>query len=533
MNFTRAQRYLLSLCSGILLSVSFPFTGSLTPLVFIGFIPMFFLSDFFQFSQKGTWHLFIHAYFAFLLFNLGTTWWVSNSSFVGALLAFVFNSLFMALTFVIAHFVKKKWNAPKSIWAFIPIWIAFEYFHFNWELSWPWLTLGNYFSIRTYWVQWYEYTGILGGSIWILSLNILIYQWIRSVWIRKFTLFNRWFQASLILFFVPIFYSWTKLPVLPFKGKDVYHVAVIQPNVDPYNEKFALGTSNEEQLHRFFTLARTVVDTSTDLVVGPETAISQGFVESRLQSMPFFSLIQSEMKDWGHADLLIGASTVELFDTKHSRASVYIPSQRMYYESYNSSLYIPQNGTYSYIHKSKLVPGVEMIPFSDWLPFLEELAIENGGTSGTLGIEPHPKVFKEKSIIAPIVCYESIYGDFISKQVRQGAPFLAVITNDGWWGDSPGYKQHFSFSALRAIENRRWVIRSANTGKSGVFNAYGQIEKETPYWKKAAFQQSIPLLNDLTFYTKHGDYLGVVALLFCLLIPVFLFLSGRKNRKKA
>jgi apolipoprotein N-acyltransferase len=274
------------------------------------------------------------------------------------------------------------------------------------------------------------------------------------------------------------------------------------------------------------------VDSSTDLVVGPETAISQGFIESRLQGLPFYSLIQSEMKKWGNAELLIGASTVELFDTKHSRASVYIPEQRIFYESYNSSLNIPKKGEPSFIHKSKLVPGVEMIPFSNLFPFLETLAIENGGTSGTLGIEKSPKVFKSAPILAPIVCYESIYGDFVSQQVKQDAPFLTVITNDGWWGNTPGYKQHFSFSSLRAIENRRWVIRSANTGKSGVFDEFGRIKKETKYWKEDAFAYSIPLLQSKTFYTEHGDYIGVLGSILCLLILSLTFVKVMLSKKK-
>ncbi|MDP4760671.1 MAG: apolipoprotein N-acyltransferase [Crocinitomicaceae bacterium] len=533
MNLTRAQRYLLSLCSGILLSISFPFTGSITPLVFIGFVPLLFLSEDLQTKSKGGWHLFIQSYLAFLIFNLGTTWWVANSSFVGALLAFVFNTLFMSLTFVLFHVVKKGLRSNWAIWTLIPLWISFEYFHFNWELSWPWLTLGNFFSIRTSWIQWYEFTGVFGGSLWVLSVNILLFLWIRSVWIQKKKKWNNWLIFSLFMFVLPIVFSWKKLPILPFKGARLYTVAVAQPNVDPYNEKFALGTSNEQQLQRFFKLAKTVVDSTTDLVVGPETAISQGFIESRLQGLSFYPYIVSEMKKWGDAELLIGASTAELFDTKHSRASVPIPGQRMYYESYNSSLLIPNKGEPSFIHKSKLVPGVEMIPFSNLFPFLEDLAIENGGTSGTLGIEKQPKVFRAKEILAPIVCYESIYGDFVSNQVRQGASILTVITNDGWWGDSPGYKQHFSFSALRAIENRRWVVRSANTGKSGVFDEFGHIVKETEYWKDAAFQQAVPTLRRITFYTEHGDFIGVISVLLLLLILsttiVKLVLSKKKS----
>ena len=533
MNLTRAQRYLLSLCSGILLSISFPFTGSITPLVFIGFVPLLFLSGDLEVKPKGGWHLFVHTYFAFLMFNLGTTWWVANSSFVGALLAFVVNTLLMSLTFILFHLVKKTMRTTWAIWTLLPIWISFEYFHLNWDLSWPWLTLGNFFSIRTSWIQWYEYTGVFGGSIWILVVNIFMFLWIRSRWIKKEKLWNKWLLGTSFSLIIPLLISFLHLPLLTFyKGADFYHVAVVQPNIDPYNEKFALGTSNEQQLKRFFTLAKTIVDSTTDLVVGPETAISQGFIESRLQGLPFYTLIQSEMKKWGSAELLIGASTVELFDTKHSRASVYIPGQRIFYECYNSTLYVPKKGEPSFIHKSKLVPGVEMIPFSNIFPFLEELAIENGGTSGTLGIEKSPKVFKSDTIIAPIVCYESIYGDFISKQVKQGARFLTVITNDGWWGDSPGYKQHFSFSSLRAIENRRWVVRSANTGKSGIFNEFGQIQKETKYWEDAAFKHSIPLLNTMSFYSKHGDYIGDLSVLLLTLIAIFTIVKVMLSKKK-
>ena len=533
MNFTRAQRYLLSLCSGILLSTSFPFSGSLTPLVFIGFVPLLFLSEDLRAKRKGGWHLFIQTYFAFLIFNLVTTWWVANSSFIGALLAFVFNTLFMSLTFVLFHFVKKGLKSNWAIWTLIPIWISFEYFHFNWDLSWPWLTLGNFFSIRATWIQWYEYTGVFGGSIWILIVNIFVFLWMRALWMKKGKAWNYWLLGTSISLLTPIMISVFHLPILQFyKGAYFYRVAVIQPNIDPYNEKFALGTSNEQQLKRFFNLANSVVDSSTDLVIGPETAISQGFIESRLQGLSFYSLIQDEMKKWGDAELLIGASTVELFDTKHSRASIYIPEQRIYYESYNSSLYIPQKGMPTFIHKSKLVPGVEMIPFSNLFPFLETLAIENGGTSGTLGIEKSPKVFKSDPILAPIICYESIYGDFVSRQVKKGAPFLTVITNDGWWGDSPGYKQHFSFSSLRAIENRRWVIRSANTGKSGVFDEFGRIKKETKYWEEDAFQYSIPLLSHVTFYSKHGDYLGVLSAILGLLVCAITIVKVMLSKKK-
>jgi apolipoprotein N-acyltransferase len=177
------------------------------------------------------------------------------------------------------------------------------------------------------------------------------------------------------------------------------------------------------------------------------------------------------------------------------------------------------------------VPGAEIIPFSSYLPFLEKLALSNGGTSGTLGVEDSPKIFKtQKTSIAPVICYESIYGEFTANQVRQGAELLCVLTNDGWWGDTPGYKQHFSFSRLRAIETRRWVIRSANTGTSGIINEYGDVIAETPYWKPAVLSATVPLLKTQTIFSQQGDYIGRSFSFVAVLIILFAFSKKIKNK---
>jgi apolipoprotein N-acyltransferase len=203
-----------------------------------------------------------------------------------------------------------------------------------------------------------------------------------------------------------------------------------------------------------------------------------------------------------------------------------------------------------YAHKSKLVPGVELVPFSAYLPFLSALAIENGGTSGTLGIEKEPKTLQipiptygsgksftgkkqNKAIsLAPIICYESIYGDFVRQQVQKGAQLLCIITNDGWWGNTPGYKQHFSFARLRAIETRRWVLRSANTGTSGSIDPRGKIIKKTAYWTKTSFAQTVTLQSFKTFYTKYGDWPAGLSLSWILFAFSMFFMNKAKNFRK-
>ena len=135
----------------------------------------------------------------------------------------------------------------------------------------------------------------------------------------------------------------------------------------------------------------------------------------------------------------------------------------------------------------------------------------------------------QKTSIAPVICYESIYGEFTATQVRKGAELLCVLTNDGWWGDTPGYKQHFSFSRLRAIETRRWVIRSANTGTSGIINEYGEVMAQTLYWKPAVLSATVPLLKTQTIFSQQGDYIGRSFSFVAVLIILFAFSKKLKN----
>jgi apolipoprotein N-acyltransferase len=540
------KKYLLVLLSSALLTLSFPHTGSFTPFVFLGFVPLLFLrQDFFSNGTKP-WKLGLWTYSSFLLWNIGTTWWVANASGSGAFFAFTVNALLMTLIFGLWSFIDRKINTRYSFFMLIPIWLLFEFGHHRWDLSWPWLTLGNYFSVRTGWVQWYEWTGTLGGSAWVLLINLLIFRLFKVY--REVAKRNQYIFTFLGILLLPIVVSQIlQFFAIPSLSPKPLHAVIVQPNIDPYNEKFASSASNEAFADSILLLANTRVTPQTDLVLAPETALPLSFLEDRLQTFAFGQTLHKQVQQWPMANLLIGASTVRLFDFKNSVASTPIPGEQRWYESYNTSLLLTKTQAPQFVHKSKLVPGVELVPFSNYLPFLSAIAIENGGTSGTLGIEKEPKILTMKRrgkqfqknhidhnqnvIIAPIICYESIYGDFVRQQVKKGAEVLCVLTNDGWWGNTPGYRQHFSFARLRAIENRRWVLRSANTGTSGSIDPSGKIIKKTPYWIETAFSQNIQLRSDLTFYAQYGDWIAGLSLSWILLsFSTFLMDYGKKSR---
>ena len=185
-------------------------------------------------------------------------------------------------------------------------------------------------------------------------------------------------------------------------------------------------------------------------------------------------------------------------------------------------------------HKSKLVVGVETMPYKSTIePLLGNLLLNMGGTMSSRATQAYRSVFthpKKGTITAPIICYESIYGAFVTEYVQKGAQFLSIITNDAWWGNTPGHKQLLSLARLRAIENRRAIARSANTGISTFISPKGELLEQLPYNKKGALVAKVPLHEGLTFYTIYGDFIarwaGFISVLYFLLA-----LSGRLKNK--
>jgi apolipoprotein N-acyltransferase len=525
---TRKSRFLLSIISGILMVLSFPYTGSITPLVFISWIPLLIVESNVIKQKYRSSKVYIHALITFFIYNLGATWWIWNASAGGAVFAIVLNALIMAFVFYLFHVSRKSFGKTGYVLLLL-FWIAFEYIHFHWELSWPWLNFGNVFSITPSIVQWFSITGILGGTLWVLVLNLIGFFIIRNVFVQL----KSWKeQSKLILIFSLVI----GLPIIVSLGLyfsynekiDPVEIVAIQPNIDPYNEKF--NTVLKSQLDKIFIQGDKGCSEKTKFVLAPETAISATFYEEELTRLPFYEYMLTRKDNWKGVSFLTGASTLCFYEKKNSTASRKIDGGPGYIESYNTSLLIDHENNPHFVHKSKLVLGVEKIPFTTVLPWLEQMAINLDGASGSLGIEKEPKVLKDHGVtFAPSICYESIYGEFISQQVKKGAELIFVITNDGWWGDTPGYKQHASFSRLRAIENRRSLARSANTGISCFINQRGDVIQKTAWWKPAVIKCELNKNKELTIYSRFGDVIG--KLFAFITVIVILFLGITKIQK--
>jgi apolipoprotein N-acyltransferase len=180
-------------------------------------------------------------------------------------------------------------------------------------------------------------------------------------------------------------------------------------------------------------------------------------------------------------------------------------------------------GPISFYHKSMLVPGVETLPW--FLKFIDTWFEKFGGTTAGYAKQKERTILDDTEHgykIAPAICYESIYGEYMSKYVRNGANLICIITNDGWWGNTPGHKQHMNYARIRAIETRRWIARSANTGISCFIDPYGTVIDPQPWDKVAAIKHFVPVTDSpKTFYTRYGDILSWLMISISILMIIW------------
>ena len=524
--------------SGILLGIAWPATGSLTPLIFIGFVPLLFLEHEISLG-KAKGGILSLSFLAFFVFNLISTWWIYcvDEDLITKLISIgtpvLLNPLFMAVAFKLFSNVKKKMGDKRGYWAFVLFWLGFEYLHLNWSISDPWLTLGNVFANRPSWIQWYEFTGILGGSFWILLINLFLFFVVREFSENKKIAPKQITWASLLIF-IPLVFSIITYVNYTEEINPV-NITVVQPNIDPYNLKFT-GTASE-QMDLFLSLAEEKTTEKTDYVLGPETALPYSIWVSRLKESPLHQALKEFNSTHPNTDLVLGASLGKIFHNKNeiSATARKFRKTEKWYDHYNSAIQVDKTDSVQVYHKSKLVLGVETMPFPQLFRPFQELIFDLGGTTGSLGIQEGRTVFqssKSEIKIAPVICWESVYGEFVGEFMQNGANLIFVLTNDGWWDKSPGYIQHFHYSRLRAIECRRSVARSANTGISCFINQRGDVTQATDWWVPTAINETINANDKITFYVKYGDYIGRVAAAFSVLLLIWTF-AKRFSTEKA
>lgn len=524
------KNILFAIFAGLLLSIGWPTYGF--PLfLFFGFVPLL-LAEYK--TRTNAYHksqIFGLAFITFFIWNMITTWWIYNSTPFGMWFAEIVNSLLMSLVFLLYHIVARRATFTISSIFLVCIWMSFEYLHLQWQFSWPWLNLGNGFANFTSWIQWYEYTGTFGGSLWILVINIGIYKSLllfrehknKSI-LYKSALKN----GSCIL--IPILISFSILKTYEEDGQDI-EVLILQPNINPYTEKY---TTTDDRVGALLTsLTIKEITRNTDFIIAPETVFADN---NRLKNFQYSIAKKTALQlvsKYPKANFLSGISLVDIFeDPSKIRAQTNSHKKGFFYDNYNSAFFVRPDGTDELYHKSKLVVGVENFPYQSVLkPIFGDAMIDLGGTVAIKTTQPDREVFFSKDSIgaAPIICYESVYGEFVTGYVRNKADFLAIITNDAWWGNTQGHQQHLAYAKFRAIETRRSVARSANTGISAIINQTGNIVASLGYEEQGVLKGTLKTNDAITFYVKAGDYIARISIF--LMVFIFLFSVTRRRQK--
>ncbi|HEY4322900.1 MAG TPA: apolipoprotein N-acyltransferase [Mucilaginibacter sp.] len=527
------KNILLSIFSGLLLWLAWPPTPYTTFLLFIGFVPMLIaIENIIQskFEKKGK-KIFGTVFLGFFIWNTLSIYWVYNAlKMVGgavalpiSLVPYALAPLLMATCCWLYYRARLIVNRGWSLFGLVCFWVGYEYLNQSWDLAFPWMTLGNGFATTHQWVQWYEYTGVYGGTIWIWALNILgflIYIGLREAPNKRLRIIL--ISAFVIVLVLPLTFSLYRY--YGYKEQlNPSNIVVVQPNIDPYAKVTSIPQA--EQIKILTHLSDSLGQANTEFFIWPETAIPDPVNQETIRTNTYFLQAQSFLNKYKNGTLITGAETFKIYNNRATKTARPFDAQgNQFYDEYNAAISIENSAEVQFYHKSKLVPGAESMPFGAQLSFLKPVFEHLGGATGSYGSQPEPGVLYSQSGIGatPVICYESVWGEWIAKSVAMGSQFIAIITNDGWWEDTSGKDQHLEYAKLRAIETRRWVCRSANTGISAFINQRGDIVQHTKWWVKTAIKQNINLNSDLTFYVLHGDYLAKAGSLLAVLGIIFI-----------
>lgn len=566
-SFLRNKLLLLSILSGILLSASWPSRG-IPLLIFVALVPLLLAEDhILQNRQKyNRYTVLLYAWLSFAIFNALTTWWILFASIPGVLMAVLLNSLFMAIPFALMHAARRILPGKQGVLSLLIFWLSFEFLHLDWDLSWSWLNLGNVFATMPGWIQWYEYTGTLGGTAWIIIMNICFlglykaYQTpLQTITVQRtldtddhkkkqqletYVKNLQQFQiikkraftglATLLFLVIPPVISWVIQSGYTMPD-DPVEVVVVQPGRDPY-----LKPNSRQQVEQWtdqiIQLAQSKTTDQTRFIVAPEAALPAALWLNSSHMHYGFTALQEHARQHDSLTWVSGVMMYRLYEAGDSLSTT---ARRLrdgdeHYDAYNAALMVNSKGETDQYFKSRLVPGIERMPFARYLKPLGRLVEYFGGTAGSMGTQKERAVFTgmDGTRVAPVICYESIYGEYLNDYIKNGAQLIFIVTNDGWWRNTPGYRQHNQYARLRAIETRRSIARAAKTGISGFIDPKGQMHQQTPWWEEAVIRQSIHKNNEITFYVKNGDYLGRLALFLMALLVLYMITQRIIKPKK-
>jgi len=461
------------------------------------------LSIIFSLKGKGAFRA---AYFFAFMSNLFQLYWVAVVTPAGMVAAIFVLSLYPAVVLLAAN---RLYQFRKTLGLIsLPIlWVGMEYFRSLSQFAFPWTDLGYSQGYYLTLIQIVSVVGVYGLSFVLMAMNIFIWQVFSSrnrLETRVSTAIA--FIGVLVIVFL---YGWVVFP--PLEEPGTFKVALLQGNV-ALKDKWGRET-RDDNFRLYDSLAMEAVDDSVDLIIWPETAAP---AYPRLE-MKYQHFLSETARRTGIPNL-VGGLDAEYFDKKE--------------RSFNAAFQFSPSGRIDYYyHKMKLVPFSEHTPYQDYFPYLSRSflgqylsAIRNRKVQWWSDFYPGDSItiFRVGEVdYAVAICYEVAFPEFTRNALRRGADFMVTITNDTWFGRSPGPFQHMRLAVFRAVENRVWLARCANSGISAVIDPYGRESAYGGLYQQGVMIGAVKPKDEFSTFTSIGPIVGIFCWLLTLaLLPI-------------
>jgi apolipoprotein N-acyltransferase len=443
-----------------------------------------------------------------LAYYVATIYWIAWITPPGVLGAVFYLSLWRGLTVWAIAVVVRRFGSI-GLWSAPFIWVGLEYLMSLGDLGFPWVLLGSSQVEYLPLIQYADLGGIFAVSFWVILVNLTLLQ----LW-RQRTIVNS--AAIVFLFVIPLLYGLDRMA--EDASENSIRVGVAQPNLEPLAKEFRPFQTT------FATLKGQTIQAAEQgarFVVWPETAVPAYF---HLRVNQHFRDLVHNLSDSLDIHIYTGANHLEIGPPR---------------KTYNASfLFVPGDTLLHRYDKMRLVPFGERTPFPELLPGLRAIRFSGSGfVSGNWDSGEQFTVFDLGATrFSGMICFDSAFPQQARQLVRDGAEFLTVITNDGWFGKTSGPFQHAKLSVFRAIETRRSVVRCANTGVSALIDPAGRTLQSAGIFQKAVLIGDVTTSSSTTFYTEWGDlfsqFVGGIGLIV-ILATFWPFDKSRKTKDAA
>jgi len=518
----------LSVCGGILSGLAWS-DWCHGFILLIAFVPFLYIENYlYENNRNYSPHVcFLYLLPGFVIFSILTLGWIRSVSITAAVCVILSSGFLMSFTLWLAHMIRLKEKTSLIYYvSLIAFWLTFEFFCLRALVLSPWINLGNGLSKNIMFIQWYEVTGTAGGTLWILLSNLFLFLFLNNLSVKGR---NRivYLTVWIVIVILPSAFSVARYNTIKTSSLNETEVVIVQPNFDPFGEKFTIPF--EKQLEKALSMAGSEVTESTCWLVMPETLVDDPADETRLSDNKYINMIRAFAGKNPSVTIITGmvsfiSSSGEVRTGPYNWKNQQISTVSNKY--FNSAIKIDTSAEIDIYHKSRLVPGFEFIPAKGIFRVITSILPDLGGKNRGYSIQDKRTCFVNSvslQKVVPVICYESVFGEYLTDGIKQGAVAIFIITNDGWWKNTSGYKQHLSVSSLRAIETRRPVVRAANTGISCFIDIRGKATSKTTWWKSETIKGNIHPENRITPYVRYGDFLMKLALILSIIILLSVF----------